>query len=81
MPNPVYTITIDPNPPQQGCGCTISYDGPEGTVLTLDWDPRAEPSQVTIGKGGQVKVTVPAAATSLIVNDPDGNTASAIVVP
>lgn len=81
MPNPVYTITFDPSPPQQGGAVTIAYDGPVGTVLTLDWDPQAEPRSVTIGKGGTVKVTVPVTAHDVVASDPWGNTGSTTVGP
>lgn len=79
MPNP--TITISPSPATQGKDITITYSGPPGAVLALDWDPAAEPSSATVGKNGEVVVTCPTNATSLIVSDVRGNTASAIVSP
>lgn len=80
MPGPVYTITIDPSPLTQGGKATITYDGPVGTVLTLDWDPPAEPSTVTIDNKGKARFTVPS-AIDVIVSDPWGNTATSTVTP
>lgn len=65
-------ITLTPKPPTQGGKVTITYSGTPGTVLVLDWDPAAEPTSATVGKDGNVSVTVPANATSLIVSDPNG---------
>lgn len=70
MPNP--TITIKPVPPVAGGKVTISYTGTPGTKLTLDWDPASEPSSVVVDENGNAEVTVPAGATSLIVDDPTG---------
>lgn len=67
MPNP--TITIHPNPPVAGRNATITYTGPVGTVLTLEWDPAGTPTTAKIGKHGTATITVPANATSLIISD------------
>lgn len=79
--NPVYTLTITPSPLTQGGRGTITYTGPVGTVITLDWHPSGEPPTVTIGKNGTANFKVPKAATSVIASDPDGNTTSAAVGP
>jgi len=79
MQNPIYTITIDPSPLTAGKTATITYSGPVGTKLTLDWDPAAEPSSLVVGDKGEVTLTVPTNATSLIVSDPHGNTDAATV--
>lgn len=80
MQDPVYTYTIRPNPLTQGGKCVIETDAPDGTVITLDWDPEAQPRTAKVVRG-KVRVEVPSNATSLIASDQWGNTASAIVGP
>lgn len=77
---PIYTYTISPSPLTQGGHCVITTNAPDGTVLTLDWDPEAQPKSVKV-KNGRATCTVPANATSLIVSDQWGNSASTTVSP
>jgi hypothetical protein len=79
MQDPVYTITIDPDPLKAGKSAKITYSGPIGTTLTLDWDPSGEPSSVVIDEKGEATFTVPAAATSLVVSDPWDNSEATTV--
>lgn len=80
MPGPTYTYTISPSPLTQGGHCVITTDAPDGTVVTLDWDPEANPRSAKV-KNGKIQVTVPSNATSLLAHDAYGNTATAIVGP
>lgn len=80
MQDPVYTISISPDPMKRNAPVTIEYDGPPGTVLTLQWNGELS-TTVTIGRHGKAVVTVPASATGLIVSDPWGNTEAASVNP
>lgn len=70
-------ITLTPQPPTQGGQLTISYTGTPGTTLDLDWDPPGTPKKAKIGPNGEVTVTVPDNADSLIVTDPTPNGALA----
>lgn len=81
MQDPVYTYTISPSPLKQGKKGVITTNAPVGTVVTFDWDPAGEPTSGTVGEHGKITFTAPSNATSLIMSDPWGNTASAVVGP
>lgn len=75
------TITLDPAPPVQGQKVTIRYDGPANTTLKIEWTPPGEPSSVVIGKDGTATVTVPANATTILVDDANGSSVGDVIVP
>lgn len=77
--DPVYTITIKPNPLRKGGVAEAKYDGPVGTVLTFDWG--GETTTGTVDANGKVTFTVPQSATGLLASDPWGNTEAASVSP
>ena len=74
---PVYTVTISPSPLSAGRTGTITYDGPDGTEITLDWDP--PPSTTVRIWNGKATFTAPQNATSLVASDPWGNSSSSMV--
>lgn len=78
MQDPIYTLTIDPSPLTQGKKGKVKYDGPDGTVITLDWGDTQV--QVTVRRGEAV-FTTPNNATSLIASDPWANTDATNVNP
>lgn len=65
-------LEIHPNPLTQGQ--TGQLRGEPGAKVKVDWDPDAEPSELTIGEDGKVSFTVPSNATSVAVEDEFGNT-------
>jgi hypothetical protein len=74
---PIHTVTIDPSPLIAGKKGEILYDGPDGTEITLDWDP--PPSTTVVIRRGKAQFNVPQNATSLIASDPWANASSSIV--
>ena len=81
MQDPVYKLTITPQPLRAGGQFTIEYSGPPGTVIELDWgvEPAPEPSSVTIGKDGKATGTVPQGVDGLLAYDQWGNKVSEVV--
>lgn len=73
MPSYTYTFTFNPNPPEAGKSCTITFDGPPNSTLTLDWDPPSEPTTLVTRHDGTVTFVVPDDADSLIIRDGDGH--------
>jgi len=75
------SIDIDPIPPTVGQKVTIITSGlVEGHELKLDWDPLCEPATITVDAEGKASFVVPDGARSLIVIDPESETAAATAI-
>lgn len=69
MTNP--EIHLDPDPPQAGADCKITYTGSLPHVLDLTFEPPGTTQEITIPVGG-LKVRVPSDAETMTVDDPTG---------